>query len=642
MQLGLYAASGNKYIRDTHFYGLNRQRRSKQGEFEDMENMSSAEFPCISPRKGRIKAADAPGKISAVCPPSSENDTELVGFTGIANGAFYYNGKKKSKTFSLPDSFKWEILRMGNLYIINGFKKGTSKENYSSIMYYYNSDTEVFDVANKGMDNLILIAGKDSTGNYLSTFRYGFDEVKAYVAASEDGRIIKNMDFYDTYSGGKSVLPKNNIFAEVFEVGDEVSLSGFPTEEENFGQVWSYDTSEAEVIPQTNQDFSANNTADTDAYASLAEIGDGLIVRMVVNSFNVSTFSYSGITAYIHKIYLKLYNKNGEETDFEDMNGSIKFYCSGMKLEKRTRHFDNIACHNGRIWGTVPNGNMIYGSSSDDIFSFSSEDIRSGYAARLTSENPGGFTAMCEYGSELVLFKEDSITVIYGDSVRNYGKLTINGIGCTDKRSVQVTPSGVIFLAYGGFYIYSGGVPVCISQKLNRTYTAAVCGFDGDIYYACVSEDGAKTILTYDMRYGIWHKQDSTDAYGFFRFRDGFYIADENSIYRMNSGACDCGWSFTSVNRCVDTTDNKAVNGLWICTDTAEGTELVAETSIDGGIWRRHGIVCEPGLRVYHCPVRAVMGKNFRYRISGKGEAVFYEIRIDYAGGGRRFKEYEA
>ena len=110
--------TGNIYS----FYGLDRKRKGADGEFEDMYNMSSDEYPCLSPRKARKKAFDVPGTIAAAAAPDPVNVSEMTGFTGIAGGSFYYNGAKKNGA-SFADTYSWEIVRMGNLYIINGFRK---------------------------------------------------------------------------------------------------------------------------------------------------------------------------------------------------------------------------------------------------------------------------------------------------------------------------------------------------------------------------------------------------------------------------------------------------------------------------------------------------------------------------------------
>ncbi|MGN1115195.1 MAG: hypothetical protein ACI4TH_01340 [Candidatus Ornithomonoglobus sp.] len=640
MQFDLYSARGCEQQTARGFYGLNRTRRAAKGEFEDMKNMSSLEYPCAAPRGARTKAAEARGAVSAAAAPDSTDTAEVTGFTGIADGAFFYNGAVKSGSCELSGSRHWEIARLGNLYIMNGYDK-TDK---SSELYYYNVDTGAFGAGFTEMSDLIVTAGKNSTGNFLHTFRYAFDEVYSYSVTDTRGREIKNSVFFDKYgSGSNRRLPASNIFENCFSVGDEITIDGFPTAEESVGQVWMYSGTNAEVIPQRGIAYDENNTVDTDVISNLDEVYKECVVNAVVSGFDVNTVSLNGMTLYVHYIYFDLTNKNGDPIGFADMN-AYSHYCSGVRLSKKRRTFDHISVHNNRLWGTAPTGNAVYASASDDIFSFSSSDILSNYAARLTSDMPGVFTGIYEYGTELAAFKEDSITVIYGANPSGYCSYVIEGAGCTSGSTAAITPSGIIFPSWHGFYRFSGGTPVCISSKLNTDYISAVSGFDGSRYFACaVRRDGKRELLTYDMRYGCWHVQDDIEVTDFFRFRGKFYIVSGSSVYLCddNEGTEKSDWSFTCAKYNDNSLDNKALNEIWIRADVEEGASFTVETSADDGAFVTHETYSTPGLRIFRCSVRAVMGNSWRYRISGSGKVVFYDIELRKAAGGRRYMSYE-
>ncbi|MGM9937309.1 MAG: hypothetical protein ACI38A_08190 [Candidatus Ornithomonoglobus sp.] len=640
MQFDLYSARGCEQKAVSSFYGLNRNRRASAGEFEDMKNMSTLEYPCAAPRGARTVAAEARGKVYAAAAPDSTDTDAVTGFTGISDGAFFYNGAVKSGSYVLSENRKWEIVRLGNLYIMNGYNADGAASD--SELYYYNIDTGAFGKGFTEMSDLIVTSGKDDTGNYLHTFRYGFSEVYDYSVTDTGGREIKNSVFFDTYGNGIRLLA-SNIFEKYFSVGDEITIEGFPTAEQSVGQVWMYSGSAVEVVPQNGIAYDENNTVDTDVIANLDEVYNEQVVNAVVSGFKVDTVSLSGMTLYVHYIYFDLTNKNGDSVDFADMNAH-SHYCSGVRLSKKRRTFDHISVHQNRLWGTAPSGNALYASASDDIFSFSSSDILSNYAARLPSDTPGAFTGIYEYGTELAAFKEDSITVIYGTNASNYASYIIEGTGCMSGSTAAVTPSGIIFPSWRGFYRFSGGTPVCISYKLNTRYISAVSGFDGEKYYACaVRKDGVRELLTYDMRYGCWHVQDDIDVSGFFRFRGGFYIVSGSSVYLCDDseGTEESDWYFTSAKYNDSSLDNKALNEIWIRADVAEGASFTVETCADDGGFIAHETFREPGLRIFRCSIRAAMGNSWRYRISGKGKVVFYDIELRKAPGGRRYMRYE-
>lgn len=632
MEFDLYPAKDCEARRIGGFYGLNRSRRASAGEMADMRNMSSDEYPCASPRAGRVTAAMAPGEPLAAAAPDSTVTDKLSGFTGIAAGGFYYDGVRKSGQVELSDDFSWEIVRLGNLYVLNGCGENGSE------LYYYNVDTGRFDAAFREMSDLIVTAGKDKTGNYLRTFRYGFEEVYNYSVTAANGRVINNSDFFDKYSDNRR-LPASNIFADHFEVGDELTIEGFPSSSVNRGEVWSYSGTAGEVTPQRSVSYDTNNTVDTDLYASTDELYSQDITSAVVKGFEVGTASLNGVTIYIHYIYFDLANKNGDAVDFDDMV-ERSHYCSGVRLTKRRRVFSHIAAHHNRLWGTSPNGNAIFASAADDVFSFTSRDILAKLAARLPSDSPGSFTELAVCGSELTAFKEDSITVVCGTNASNYSTYVIDGVGCTEGSTAAVTPEGVIFPARGGFYRFSGAAPVCISNKLREGPISAVSGFDGEKYYAAARDrDGCRRLYVYDTRRSCWHIEDDAEIKSFFRFKDGFYLVSGDEILSLNSAPPDEDWSFTSAPQIYDL-DNRALNELWIRAEVAPGAYFSVETRFDGGEYASHRRFSEPGLHVFRCPVRAVSGNVWQYRVSGIGKVVIYDIEMRYGSAGRRHKEY--
>ncbi|MBR0366622.1 MAG: hypothetical protein IJH94_07475, partial [Clostridia bacterium] len=539
-------------------------------------------------------------------------------------------------TTVLAADMSWSIARFGNLYIINGYK------DKRSVMYHYNIDTQTFRKAGNVMDKLIVTAGKDSTGNYLATIQFRYTYVDDYTVTDRDGNVIKNSDFFDKYFNYGDTAPSANIFQNYFKVGDEVSVSGFPSRADNVGQVWFYSTTNEEVVPQNTHDYDVDNTVDLDAYASVDEVSRWQVCDAVVKGFNSVQRTVQRQTTYIHYIYFDLYDKNGDAIDFIETEGaSGEYYVSGVTLSSRQRCFENIASHNGRLWGAPPSGNVIYASSSDDIFSFSAADITAGYAARLTDSAPGRFTALAEYGGELAAFKPENISVIYGTGIRNYNIYTINGVGCIDGESVCATPYGVIYLGESGFYCWAGGMPSSISEKLKTKYISAVGAFAGDIYYAAaVREDGERELLTCDLRRGLWHVQDDVRADGLFAFRGLMHMVSDGGIFELTETAEDsCEWYFTTAVTTDGTFDNKALNELWIRADVTDGAEFSVETASGRGAFTMHSTFTATGLHVFRCPVRAVMRDSYRIRISGRGRVVVYDMEIRTAPGGRMYME---
>lgn len=664
MYFGQYANYDPSKSSTYNFYGLNRTRRTSKGEFSAMKNMSTMEYPCAAPTGKRKFIAKAPGLIQAVCSPDSTNVEKITGFTGIAGGEFYYNGERKGfatgkpdyweELYTFPSEYKWQIIRKGNMYIFNGYNSDAQ----GSIMYWYNIDTDTFGDSTATMRNLVVrledttYNGEDAQIIYIGP-ENSYDNISNYSAILPNGKNINLSNFYYKYcSDGASGFDKYNheedetVFSSRFAVGDRIVLKGFPDAEAALaGQVFSTDVKNSGLYQKGySVDLSKNNTIDIDNLYDTSAIDRHDIVSCYIRQFVTAKASnYSGAQDFSYGIVIQCYNKKGEIETLSDIKGQSNGYnwCAGITISKYQNSFERIGIHKGRVWGVIPTGDQIYASASDQIFSWSADDIYQGYAARIPSDTPGTFTGLCSYSGDMIAFKESAITVISGDNPSNYYSYDIVGIGCVDPNSVVVTPSGVIFLSYNGFYIFTGNIPQLISSRLNTKYVSAMAGYDGNIYYAsAIKEDGVCELLAYDLRYNVWHIIDDTKALGIYTWRGKRYIADNLILYEWQDEADDSiEWSFTSVRTHLNTLDMKAINELWIRCEMGEGAEFTVETRVDDGIWRKHATFKLEGLQIFHCPIRMNMGSNFQYRISGRGMVVFYEIETQTSYGGRQYKE---
>lgn len=634
MEFGISGGDRNTSDKLYGFYGINKTRKGSLGEMADMKNMSADEFPCASPRKGRKSVVTCENVINAVTAPDYTNTESVLGITGVSGGGFYYNGVLKSGKRKLSGEWSWEIVRMGNLYVINGYGSSEKK----SELYYYNIDTDEFAEGGSVMDNLIVSSGTNNLGNYLKLINKSDYGVYDYSVTLEDGTIVNNSDCFRKYAPDKrNMSTTENVFAEYFKVGDEVTIEGFPNAYENPGQIWAIYAND-HIIQQKHRSGQYNNTVDTDNMPVTTNVDKWAVCTAYVKGFE--------ITKGYQYVYFDLYNKDGEEVEFSDLMADTTnlgdYFCSGVTLRSRRRVFDHIAAHNGRIWGTSPSGNVIYASASDKIFSFTSTDIDKKFAVRLNSDTPGTFTGLCPFNNELVAFKADSVNVISGTGVINYTLNALQGVGCIAPKSIVPTSEGIVFLSYNGFCIFSGSVPKRISDKLNTVYTDAVAGFDGDSYYAsAVRCDGGCELMVYDMRYGIWYKYDDMRAVGFFRFKDGFYVADKTCIYSTDGSHDEVDWRFTLMKSYDNSLGKKGINEIWVMAEVGDGAEFCVETAVDGGAAVRHTTEMKTGLNVFRFPVRLAVGENLSVSVSGKGKVVIYELEMIKTDGGRRFKAYE-
>lgn len=195
---------------------------------------------------------------------------------------------------------------------------------------------------------------------------------------------------------------------------------------------------------------------------------------------------------------------------------------------------------NNRLWGVNNAGNIIYACKLGDPFNwqyYQGTSLDSYYAEQGTDES---FTGIAEYSGHLIFFKPNSMTRVYGTSPSNFQITNTKayGVESGSSGSVLTINDTVFYKSSIGFMAYQGGVPFCISDKLNYKMRNAVAGTEGRRYMAsCVVKEGGLSsdrIFVFDIGTGLWHMQDDM------RFTNALKVEDK--IYVASAGArltCD-------------------------------------------------------------------------------------------------------
>ena len=248
----------------------------------------------------------------------------------------------------------------------------------------------------------------------------------------------------------------------------------------------------------------------------------------------------------------------------------------------------------------------------------------------------GAFTGIAALGTGVVLFKRDYLHEIYGTTPQNFTIPKQIGVGCVDARSVCEAAGSLFFLSRDGFYLYNGGTPNRISDKLGKTYTAAVSGCDGRKVYAyATAMDGEKELLVYDLERQNWYLQDAPeDTAGFLAYNGRFYMAAAGGMYDTDGGGACGSWYAVTKEFTEDTFEHKgAINvyfryeseaGAWARVYRRRNREAF---ELCGSVARESGV-----LRV---PVRIRKGDSYQFKIIGSGEVRISAMETVLSAGGR-------
>ena len=202
------------------------------------------------------------------------------------------------------------------------------------------------------------------------------------------------------------------------------------------------------------------------------------------------------------------------ETFIEMTGEGVTAFSITGNISRTMPDLDYIIEWNNRLWGCSNADNTIYACKLGDPFNwhyFQGTSLDSYYAEQGTDEK---WTGIAEYSGHVIFFKPNSMTRVYGTAPSNYQitSTKVYGVEKGSSESVLTINDTVFYKSAIGIMAYRGGVPYCISEKLNKKFKNVVAGTEGTKYYAsCLIDEGQSVIgrlLVFDLDRGLWHKED--------------------------------------------------------------------------------------------------------------------------------------
>ena len=233
-------------------------------------------------------------------------------------------------------------------------------------------------------------------------------------------------------------------------------------------------------------------------------------------------------------------------------NVSIK---SASTIKRNVPDLDYVVEWNNRLWGCNSTDNIIYASKLGDPTNwqyYQGTSLDSYYAQQGTDE---AWTGIAEYSGHLLFFKPNSMTRVYGTNPSNFQITNTKTYGVEEASSGSILTINdtVFYKSELGIMAYQGGVPFCISDKINRTFHKVVAGTEGTKYYAsCIVDDldGGKEgqLMVFDIARGMWHKEDDLRFTSCCKVGDKIYYttASAEILYCGTNVYCDTDLLVTS------------------------------------------------------------------------------------------------
>lgn len=530
---------GRKYV--DAFLGLNRKEMAGENEFPDMQNLDSAHFPHMAPRRSRAMAVSQ-SDIKAVIADNNVNGSgALSSFTGVAGTQFYYKGTARGAVMGSTDTCLVDF--NGNILIFPDKK-------------YYNYVTNTYGSMETGLENISV------------TF--------ATSGSADKNNLTNSISCSDGWG-------------DAFKSGDSLTLV-FPNK-------------------PANSTFLVNS--------KYTQADDNQIVSCVVAKIAGSL------------LYVNCYNRLGAKVAFAPGN-------STGTVKKAMPDITRACVANNRVFGVDGGGELVYASKLGDFTNwnvFEGLSTDSWYAQVGTE---GDFTGIAALGTGVVLFKKNYLYEIFGTTPQNFTIPKQIGVGCLDARSVCEAAGSLFFLSRDGFYLYNGGTPNRISDKLNQAYTAAVSGCDGrKVFVYATTMAGEQEQLVYDLERQNWYLQDVQEGtVGFLAYNGRFYLAAGGGMYDVAGEGCCESWYAVSKEFTDDTFEHKGVINVYFRFQCQEGAWARVYRRRNREVFELCGSIArESG--VLRVPVRIRKGDSYQFKIIGSGDVRIEAMETVISVGGR-------
>ena len=559
------------------FGGYNHNLRIGEGEFYDMKNLTSADYPVLSPRPQRGVYAtplNPQGLLAkdALCYVDGE---DLV-----INGYAIDMGLLTDEVFC-PKT----LVSMGAYIIIMPDKKYINTTDYSDwgsieATYVHNQSAHF---------ELCMIDGTTYADVRVDD---------AAVSDPEDGKLW--IDTSETPPVLKQYSTVNAEWVNIATTYIRIRL-------DNSGEL-PFREGDGIIITGTEVESVAELSEITYKKIIVQAVGDNYIVvkGMITSAYTVDTANLTII-------------REMPEMDFIIECGNRLWGCR-YGLDRNGNFVNEIYASK---LGDFKNWNIFDGISTDS------------YAASLGTD--GQFTGAITHLGYPIFFKENCMHKVYGNIPANYQIQTIHcravQKGCD--KSLAIVNEVLYYKSRSAICAYDGSLPTEISNALGDVaYSNAVAGSLGNKYYISMSdESGGWHLFVYDTLRGMWHKEDETRVVDFCNCRgDLYYIDHQHKQIKTVRGTgvletTPLDWEATTGFIGTDSPDKKYISRLDVRMLLTVGTRVYIYIEYDSsGKWEHVFTMTGTKLQSFPISIRLHRCDHMRLRIVGKGEAKIYSI----------------
>ena len=313
-----------------------------------------------------------------------------------------------------------------------------------------------------------------------------------------------------------------------------------------------------------------------------------------------------------------------------------------VHIERRVPELDFVIECRNRLWGC--RYGMSGGQMLNEIYCCALGDFKNwrqyqglstdSWTASVGSDGP--WTGAVNYLGYPTFFKENrihrvSVSPIGAHSVT---ETVCRGVQAGCAKSLQVVNETLLYKSRSDVCAYQGSFPESISAPLGEElYGEAAAGAVGDRYYLSMKNScGGWDLFVYDLRRGIWMREDGLHVTDFARLGDELYALTEDRELLALLGSVGTPepfvrWAAETGLLYYQLPDRKYVSRFNLRLSLEEGAELTVDVMYDSsGEWIRQGSIRMKGTRTVTLPIRPRRCDHLRIRLRGRGEVRLYSL----------------
>ena len=569
----------------TIFGGYNHQISCQEGQFFDMQNMTSKYFPVLSPRQNR-------GIVKSFTNPQGILDKEDLWW--VDNTVLYKNGEAQD---------------MGNVKL-SGSEKVLAK-----------------------MGAYIIIM-PDKVWCKVST-----DGSNIECGYMENTVLKSNVSFSICEASGKAITWNT---AEYYEENDAKNgdyMMSTTSEGKPTLKVYSSTTGIWMTVASSYVQITASGIGDG------FEKGDGvkLTTDYISDGLKNIFVNDEGDGKYSTNTYI-VDRTDNSITIPGIISGNLSgIYTMKLTVERKVPDMAFITECNNRLWGCSKDGHEIYCCKLGDVKNWNCYTGLSTDSWAATIGSDGKFTGAITFFGYPIFFKEDSLIKISVSATGGHQlkETMCRGVQNGSHRSLCILNENLYYKASNGICGYNGSLPYSISDELGDVkYYNAVAGAIGDKYYISMRDKNNDfSLFVYDSKNGIWCKEDNTEVLAFCKHKDELYYIDggDNTmksvggtlIYDVPEKTTEetVEWYVESGAIGYSSPDNKYVGRINLRISLEFGTNVDFYLQYDScGEWEHKFNMSGTGTRTFSVPIIPKRCDHFRYKIKGRGGCKIHSV----------------